>query len=266
MVDKEKEVKNSEIPTKENISKARTFHLKRLIFLVCLLVFIYSAYNLISIFLDYRAIDNMNQEIRDRYITTIEYEGSNLLNINWEDLIDRNSDVIGWIYLPGTNINYPVLQGRDNDFYLRRDLDRNHSNAGSIFMEAQNNKLFTDLNTIIYGHNMRNNTKFATINRIANERQELPEFIHIYLPNGILNIYQVVSANRIDTSSRLYQRPLENLEAYYQLMQEGRVKGREFNLEDVNHILTLSTCRGYGANTNRRSVIYAILIEEKDLN
>jgi len=252
----------------------KIFSIRKLAVIICLIIFIYSGYNLVSIFLDYRSISAMNESIRERYITTVIIENNNsvfsnqtyFLDVDWSALTMRNPDVVGWIYVPNTNINYPLLQGPDNERYLRRDLDRNHSNAGSLFVAASNDSRFNDLNTIIYGHNMRNNTKFAAVNRIANGRQPVPEYIHIYLPNGILNVYRVVSINKITTASNLYRSALGSLDAYYQLMQEGRVNGSSFMKEDINRIITLSTCGAYNANTHLRSVIYAILVDEINLN
>ncbi len=83
--------------------------------------------------------------------------------VDFASLRAVNEDVIGWLYCEGTVINYPVLHGSDNDQYLRHLYDRSYSNAGSIFIEAENRTDFSDTNTIIYGHNMRDGTMFACL-------------------------------------------------------------------------------------------------------
>ncbi len=85
------------------------------------------------------------------------------LEVDFGKLREINSDVIGWIYCEDTVINYPVLQGPDNDYYLRRNINRKHQTAGSIFVEATNRPGFVDSNTIIYGHHMKNGSMFACL-------------------------------------------------------------------------------------------------------
>ena len=74
-----------------------------------------------------------------------------------------NDDIVAYIYIHGTNVNYVVLQGTDNSFYLSHDMFGNHNLAGSIFLDYLNSPDFTDPNTIIYGHNMGNGTKFHNL-------------------------------------------------------------------------------------------------------
>ena len=90
--------------------------------------------------------------------------------IEFEQLEKINPDVVGWIYIPGTGINYPVVQGIDNDYYLHRLFDGSYHNTGCIFMDADNSDDLTDPHTIIYGHNMKDHTMFAEL--ISYEKQE----------------------------------------------------------------------------------------------
>jgi len=72
-------------------------------------------------------------------------------------------DVVGWLTIPNTQIDYPFAQSHDNDFYLRRDLDQNAAQAGTIFMDYRNSSSFSDFNTVIFGHNMKNGSMFGTL-------------------------------------------------------------------------------------------------------
>ena len=83
------------------------------------------------------------------------------ITVNFEELQAVNGDIIGWIYCQGTEINYPVLKGEGNDFYLKHGYDGMPSNAGAIFVEASNRPGFADGNTIIYGHHMKDGSMFA---------------------------------------------------------------------------------------------------------
>lgn len=98
---------------------------------------------------------------------------SALLEVDFDRLKELNGDVAGWIYCEGTAINYPVLQGEDNEYYLYRNLNRQSHKAGSIFVEESNQPDFRDSNTIIYGHHMKNGSMFAGLDNWA--RQEYYE-------------------------------------------------------------------------------------------
>ena len=85
--------------------------------------------------------------------------------VDFDALATINPEVVGWIYIPGTNINYPVVQGQDNDYYLNHLFDGTINAAGCIFLDAANASDLTDPHTIIYGHHMKDNTMFADLVR-----------------------------------------------------------------------------------------------------
>ncbi|MCD8381734.1 MAG: class B sortase [Clostridiales bacterium] len=94
---------------------------------------------------------------------TEKEEGSVPISVDFDALLKTNSDVVGWIYCPNTNINYPVLQGETNDTYLRHMIDGSYNSAGSIFLDYRNTSDFSDANSIIYGHNMQNSSMFSSL-------------------------------------------------------------------------------------------------------
>ena len=232
--------------------------ISNIIIVICLVVFAYSLYSLANIFFKYRTINNLNEELVTTYTRVI----NNRLNIDWENLLKRNSDVIAWIYIPNTNINFPVLQGEDNEFYLYHNFDRNYSVAGSIFMEETNDPLFTDFNTIIYGHNMRNNSMFGDINRIVHGRlNDSSSNIYLYLPNETLNIYQMVSFNKTTTNHPVYQSKIRSFEEFLDIIKIEQERQKPIPEENLERTLTLSTCGDGGVNTLTRSIIFAKLVE-----
>lgn len=91
------------------------------------------------------------------------------LQIDFDKLAEDCPDIQGWIYCAGTNINYPVVQGRDNDQYLRHTYLGDYAVAGSIFLEAANSPGFRDSNTIIYGHHMNDDSMFACLSNWADQ-------------------------------------------------------------------------------------------------
>lgn len=89
--------------------------------------------------------------------------------VDFEALRAINPDVVAWIYIEGTNINYPVVQGSDNSYYLERMFNGSHNGAGSIFMDYRNERDLTGRNTVLYGHHMKNGTMFNQITKYKDQ-------------------------------------------------------------------------------------------------
>ena len=154
---------------------------------VCVCVFCYSAYNLINIYLNYKKIDDDYGELAKTY-TEEKEEKESYLQINWDELLQRNKDVKAWIQIPNTNVNYPVLQGETNDTYIHSDIDHNELSAGSIFIASENEDPFNDFNTVIYGHNMKNGSMFNNIKSYTDQSfADGHPYVYIYLPDGTVS-------------------------------------------------------------------------------
>ena len=91
-------------------------------------------------------------------------KGDDGYRVNWKKL--KNKDVVGWIRFKHPKIiSYPIMQKDDNDFYLHKNIKKEYSFAGSIFMDYHNHKNFLDSNTLIYGHNMANESMFGSLKK-----------------------------------------------------------------------------------------------------
>ena len=95
--------------------------------------------------------------------TAGETEVAAPIQVDFDALRAENPDVIGWLYCPDTPINYPVVQGTDNAFYLHRRLDGSKNSAGTLFMDYRNADDGSEWNSVIYGHNMNNGSMFGTL-------------------------------------------------------------------------------------------------------
>lgn len=91
------------------------------------------------------------------------------IEIDFKSLKNINKDIIAWIYSEKTPINYPIVQSNDNNYYLRRLIDGTYNQAGTIFLDCKNSSNFEDYNSIIYGHNMKNDSMFGTITNYKNQ-------------------------------------------------------------------------------------------------
>jgi sortase B len=175
-----------------------------------------------------------------------------LLAIDLDALRHENEDVIGWIHIPDTKISYPLLQWTDNDFYLEHTWTQKNNASGSIFMEYQNASVFTDFNTIIYGHNMRNGSMFGTLNLYRNPKYlEAHPYIYIVNDEGVLR-YDIFAVQSASTKSIIYGLGIENdrrKEEFIRFARDYSLVETEIVPTAEDRILTLSTCTGRGHTT-----------------
>ena len=122
--------------------------------------------------LDYAATDANNEKLA-AYATVSDDAAQTdgcPITVDWESLKAVNDDVVGWIYIPGTNVNFPVYQGETNDTYLRTTATGEYSVGGQIFMDYENARPgLVDRQTLIYGHHLNNGAMFAQIDEFANQ-------------------------------------------------------------------------------------------------
>lgn len=234
--------------------------IRRIILLICICVFCYSAYNLASIFLEYKQMDDSNRKIEETYVTVDTKEQGAYKKIDFEALIKRNPDVKGWIDIPDTRVSYPILHGETNDTYIHSDIDKKEFRAGSIFIASENENPFTDLNTVIYGHNMKNGSMFNNIKSYTDQgfANEHP-YVYIYLPDGTVSRYKVVAAHIIPEQSILYNTKITDIQSFYKEMLKTSDIKVDFDQEAGNPVITLSTCTSQGSESGERNVVHAVL-------
>lgn len=230
--------------------------LRNIILVVSIAVFVYSAFNLAKIWYDYRQIDKLDDSIVEEYST--EEIDPLERKIDFDALLKRNSDVIGWLYIPETSIDEPILKGANNDTYLRTDIDKNSNIAGTLFIDERNNKDFKDKNTIIYGHNMKNSSRFHDLRHFVKDDYfaEHKE-IYIYLPDGQIYVYDIISANEIHAESSLYS--INNSNEFIADIFASSLQKREVS-EYGKPLVMLSTC--YASGSDQRYVVFGQLREE----
>ena len=172
--------------------------------------------------------------------------------IDFESLWQTNTDIYAWIRIPGTVIDYPVLQSLgEEDFYLTHDIEGNEDIYGSIYTQRYNKKDFSDFHTIIYGHNMKDDTMFGWLSELANlETYWNHDVIYIYLPDRTLE-YWVFAAYVADNKHQLggvNTRSRESRQEYLDKVEARCADVQTFDrrlfdkITADSHILTLSTC------------------------
>lgn len=183
-----------------------------------------------------------------------------LQTIDLAALREVNPDVLGWIRIPGTKVDYPLLQGEDNEYYLYRTWDDRRNSVGSIFLESRNSPDLTDYNTIIYGHNMNNGSMFASIrNYVTQKYWEEHPYVYLLTDAGVYR-YEIFSSYKTKTDSRAYGLSFQQKQTREEFVQHS-LENAKFDTGivpgEMDRILTLSTCAGGGYTT--RWVIQARL-------
>lgn len=175
-----------------------------------------------------------------------------LRNMDFAALREVNSDVLGWILIPNTVISYPLVQGDDNQYYLKHTWKKWTSAVGAIFLEYQNSPDFSDFNTIIYGHRMNNGSMFASLKNYKKQSYWAAHpYVYITDDNGS-HKYEIFAAYEVSTAGTTYQIGFSgdaSKQAFldYCLGQSVIDTGITPTVHDK--ILTLSTCTGNGHAT-----------------
>ena len=190
--------------------------------------------------------------------------------IDFKTLTKLNPEIFGWIYIPDTNIDYPLLQSNErDDFYLHSDIYRNYKYAGSLYTEYCNSTELDDRVTVIYGHNMIDGSMFANLHKFRDENffKKHTRF-YIYTPEKKLT-YQVVSAYEFDDRHIMNTYNFaqdEVFKEYLESIQNPRSVSSNVNnkldhkLTIKDKIVTLSTCLDSG---DGRYLLQGVLVKDE---
>lgn len=259
-----------------------------LILIAAIGVFCYAGYNLITIFLEYKAGTDEYNEIAEMAVT--EVKEKDLLNmepsaeeektdevvkeralkapieVDFKALKAVNDDVVGWIYVEALSdvINYPVVHGRNNDEYLHMTYHRNYNFAGTIFMDCANHTDFNDCHTLIYGHNMKNGSMFGLLKRFVEKEETFKKSKYFWILTPEKNYrYEIIAAYTTGVVSEtytLFESPGEKFEQYLQnIAKKSEIKTTPGDLTKDDRIVTLSTCTG---DSSTRFVVQGKRVDE----
>src|SRR5690625_2573731 len=196
---------------------------------------------------------------------TAQASESNEVRSGFDELLKQNEDVVGWITIEDTQVDYPILHSSDNFDYLKTNYYGDESRAGSIFMDFRNDITSSDLNTIIYGHRMKDGSMFQQLTKFLDqdffEEHRTFEYDTLYesYEAEIFAVYQTLTDfNYIETD-------FSSDEAYEKLLADIQEKSLfqtdiEVNADDP--IITLSTCDYKLDADNGRLVVHAKLVKK----
>lgn len=228
---------------------------------------VFAAYKMISMAHEYRSgkevyadLQQQAEKKSDNAAITIvtnqaEESESNMLDdvndeivfpiIDFALLKEKNPDVVGWVYIEGTNINYPVVQGEDNRHYVSTMFDGSTNKAGSIFMDYQNNPDMSDRHTVLYGHNMKNKTMFADILNYKDQAYYDEHPVGVYITPEKNYRFDIVAAHVVSLADSAWQLEFVTEDEIESWLREAMIcSGFESRVQfqPGDKLITLSTC------------------------
>lgn len=190
--------------------------------------------------------------------------------VNWDELKAYAKNVRGWVYFEEPDkIDYPIMQGNDNGYYLHRLYDGKKNSCGSIFMNFDNNGNLSDRNTIIYGHNMRNRSMFGSLRNFKEKNywKENSKF-YIYTPDGKIHVYKIFAVINAKDGTNDYMYSFATDESFIEYV--NRMKGKamfptDVTVEASDRIVSLSTCASIGSKKGKRLMVQGIEVYTGDV-
>lgn len=205
--------------------------------------------------------ENVNRE--NPYWDYIKYD---LINVNFNELKQKNSDTVAWVQVNGTNINYPVVKTTDNDYYLTHSFDNSYNDAGWVFMDYRNT-LNEDKNTIIYAHARLDKTMFGSLHNIIEEDwlNNNSNYVVKLSTENENTLWQVFSVYIIPTTSDYLQTEFysdEDFKNFTNTLIDRSYHNFNTTVNPSDRMLTLSTCW----NNEEKLVLHAKLIKREVRN
>lgn len=220
-------------------------------------VFVFSAVNFCSLLVDYQKANELYENVQHEYVSDPVDESSDagdtdahvpnketVIAVDFEGLQKINPDVIGWIYAPGTDISYPVVQGESNQTYLHKGLDGAYLRSGSIFADYRNQGPTVDRNFIVYGHSMKNGSMFGMLLQYKKQSYYDEHPVWYYLTPDQNYRVELFAGRVVKTDHIVYQTQPNN-EAFSEYVQDSVAASTfesDVTVTDDDAVITLSTC------------------------
>ena len=229
------------------------------IYLILFLILICSGFKLYFWYKDKKNNDETIEQLKNN-VKLEKKKNDNSNNekniVDFKKLKSENNDVVAYIKVNNTNIEYPIVKTSNNKFYLNHSFDKSKNSRGWIFADYKNKFDNTDKNIVIYGHNMRDGSMFGSLKNILNEEwYNNTENMNItFLTENGNYIYKVFSIYKIESEDYYIKTDFSTDNEYQKflnIIKERSIKNFDVKLNVDDKILTLSTC----ANNNKYRVV-----------
>lgn len=271
------ENKNNTQKQPEQKKKKKSDVLLTIALIVAIAVFCYAAFNLYHIYTEYKkGTDEYNQieamAVTGRDADSTEVAGPSAqikppIEVDFDKLKSVNEDVVGWIYVDALpDISYPIVKGKDNQTYLHQTYEKNYNFAGTIFVDYENSGDFSDCNTLVYGHNMKNGSMFGHLKKFREDDKLYKQDKYFWILTPERNYrYEIITAYTTSVNSdtyTLFKGPGEEFEKYLETIKGySEIKTDDTDLTIKDRIVTLSTCTG---NESTRFVVQGKRVDAED--
>ena len=225
-----------------------------IVYIILLFILVYSGIKIFKWYKDKTKSNEIAKQIKDTVM--IENEDKEEYAINFNKLKEQNNETVAWIKVNNTNIEYPVVKAKNNDFYLNHSFDKSRNLAGWIFADYRNKFDGTDKNIVIYGHNMKDDSMFGSLKWVINDdwyNNEDNKYITLITENET-QVYEVFSVYQIEKEDYYIQTNFNTEKEFSEFIETIAKRSKKDFYVDVNkedNILTLSTC----ANNNKYRVV-----------
>ena len=271
------ENKNNTQKQPEQKKKKKSDVLLTIALIAAIVVFCYAAFNLYHIYTEYKkGTDEYNQieemAVTERDADSGEAAGPNAqlkppIEVDFDKLKSVNEDVVGWIYVDALpDISYPIVKGKDNQTYLHQTYEKNYNFAGTIFVDYENSGDFSDCNTLVYGHNMKNGSMFGHLKKFREDDKLYKQDKYFWILTPERNYrYEIITAYTTGVNSdtyTLFKGPGEEFEKYLETIKGySEIQTDDTDLTIKDKIVTLSTCTG---NESTRFVVQGKRVDAED--
>ena len=271
------ENKNNTQKQPEQKKKKKSDVLLTIALIAAIAVFCYAAFNLYHIYTEYKkGTDEYNQieemAVTERDADSAEVAGPNAqlkppIEVDFVKLKSVNEDVVGWIYVDALpHISYPIVKGKDNQTYLHQTYEKNYNFAGTIFVDYENSGDFSDCNTLVYGHNMKNGSMFGHLKKFREDDKLYKQDKYFWILTPERNYrYEIITAYTTGVNSdtyTLFKGPGEEFEKYLETIKGySEIQTDDTDLTIKDRIVTLSTCTG---NESTRFVVQGKRVDAED--
>jgi len=168
-----------------------------------------------------------------------------LTQVDHEKLTEMNEDYLFWLYAPGTQIDYPVVQDEGNDYYLNHLFNKERNAAGTLFADYRNQPQLLDPNTVVYGHHMRNDSMFGTLTDYEDQEYYEANPVMLVFHEEEIALLEVFACYTTDSGDHCYQLAISGEENMNYFVRKAKEKSDVNCAVEVTHedrIVTLSTC------------------------
>jgi sortase B len=221
---------------------------KIILIFIAAAIFILAAVCVYIFYPEYKESDDYNKKIKyfeeispDNPNNNYDDKNAGLL----DDLKNINSDICAWITIPDTNIDFPIVQCEDNEYYLSHDIEKNYSYMGVPFLDYRNNSDFSDFNSIIYGHNIKNRRMFSDINKFKTQEFFDTHTVGYLTLNDRKHTINFIACDVVESTSFAYTTVFlsdDEKDNFIENIRKNAVCMRNFDDLKNKNLCTLSTC------------------------